>query len=167
MASLSGPWLGLVSPFREIGLHRRFRTTKPLCLDRSVQSSCVLFSHLPLALQVGEIGRQLATPITARTGLGKLLGLGELGHRLFMPAQHAGNRGKTPAWRMERAHFLITCQAPVTAGLVGTLCVGDDAGGRDCRGVLPVLLLLLSSGGAPDAVLMARPHLFLNPPPIA
>ncbi len=55
--------------------------------------------------RLAEIGRQLATPITARTGLGKLLGLGECGHRLFMHAQHAGNGSKTPALRMELAHL--------------------------------------------------------------
>src|SRR5579859_432104 len=160
MASRSGPWLGLVSQFREIGPHRRFRTTKPLCLDRSVQSSCVMFSRLPMALQVGEIGRQLATPITARSGLGKLLGLGEFDHRLFMHAQHAGNGSKTPALRMELAHLLIMCQAPVTAGLVDTLCMRDDDGGRGCRSVLRFLLLLRSAEGALDAVMMARQNLF-------
>src|SRR5712691_7518567 len=148
MASRSGPWLGLVSQFREVGPHRRFRTTKPLCLDRSVQASCVMFSRLPLALQVGEIGRQLATAITARTSFGKLLGLGEFGHRLFMHAQHAGNGSKTPTLRMELAHFLITCQAPVTAGLVDTLCVRDNDGRRDYRSVLLFLPLLLSAEGA-------------------
>src|SRR5437870_10465823 len=117
MASLSGPWLGLVSPFREIGLHRRFRTTKPLCLDRSVQSSCVLFSPLPLTLQVGEIGRQLATPITARTGLGKLLGMPRIWPPSFYACPACGQwKQNSSRCRMELAHFLITCHAPVTAG---------------------------------------------------
>ena len=68
---------------------------------------------------------------------------------------------------MELAHFLITCQAPVTAGLGETLCVRDDDGGRDCRRVLRFLLLLLSAQGALDAVMMARQNLFSSCPQIA
>jgi len=67
-----------------------------------------MFSRLPMALQVGEIGRQLATTITARTSFGKLRGLGEFGHRLFVHAQHAGNGSKTPALRMELAHLPLS-----------------------------------------------------------
>lgn len=64
-----GPVRGSVSSRSgdEVSPHRRFRTPKPLCLDRSIQSSCVMFSRFPVLLQVGEIGRQLATTITART----------------------------------------------------------------------------------------------------
>src|SRR5438046_9818538 len=121
MASRASPWLRLVSQFRKVSPHRRFRTPKSLCLDRSIQSSCVMFSRFPVLLQVGEIGRQLATTITARTSFGKLLGLGEFGHRLLMHAQHTGNGSKTPALPMELMHFLIVCQAPVAAGLVDTI----------------------------------------------
>ena len=119
-----------------------------------------MFSGLPMALQVGEIRRQLATTITARTSFGKLLGLGEFGHRLFIHAQHTGNRGKTPVLLMELAHFLIAGQTSVATGLVDTLCMRDDDGRRDCRSVLLFMLLLLSAEGALDGVMMARQNLF-------
>jgi hypothetical protein len=167
MATRPGAWFGLVSQFREIRPHRRFRATKSLRLDVAGQLRSVMLARLPLFLQVGEIGRQLATTITARTSFGKLLGLGEFGHRLFIQAQHAGNRSKTPALRMELAHFLIACQAPVTARLVDALGMGDDDGLRRRLHIVLFSLLLLSLERALDRLVMAGQDLFECCPEIA
>jgi hypothetical protein len=160
MASRSGPRLRLVSQFRKISPHRRFRTPKSDVAWIARNSRTALCSPAPVLLQVGEIGRQSAPTISARTNLGELFSLDKFGYRLFIHAQHPSNRGKTPTLLRELAHFLIASETSVATGLVDTLCMRDDDGCRGYRSALLFMLLLLSAEGALDRVMMTRHGLF-------